>query len=77
MPRDDLGERPAVVRDRFRDEEAGEDAVALGHEGAEADAAALLAADEHVAREHQVGDVLEADRRLVQRRAERLGDSSR
>src|SRR5207244_10447973 len=68
--RDDVGERSAEVRDALGDQQAGEDAVALRQEMPEADAAALLAADEDVPREHEVGDVLEADGSLVKAGAE-------
>ena len=64
-PGDDGGQRQAGVSDALCDEKCGEHAVAFGNEMAESDAAALLAADENVPRQHQIGDVLESDRRLV------------
>src|SRR5205085_4505281 len=71
--RDDLRKRLAVVRNDLRDHQPGEHAVALRQEVAEADTAALLAADEHVAREHQIGHVLEA--RSEERRVGKEGRS--
>ena len=75
LPGDDRLERTALVRDRFQDEERREDTVALGQVERDAQAARLLAADRDLAGEHLRGDVLEADRRDVERHAEARGDA--
>src|SRR3954467_6602807 len=62
------------MRPAFAHKKAGKDSVALRQKMSEADAAALLAANEDVAREHQVGHVLETDRGLVKAGAERARD---
>ena len=71
----DRRQRQSEVRDALGDQQPRENAVALGNEVAESDAAALFPADQNVARQHQVSDVFEADRRFVQRRTEGLGDA--
>jgi hypothetical protein len=60
---DELGERLAALRHHLGEQERHEQAVALAHVRRDADAAGLLAADEHVALEHLLVDPLEADRR--------------
>ena len=71
----ELVERHARERDGLQDEERREDAVALGEEERNAEPSRLLAADADFAREHLLGDVLEADRRDVERDAEARGDA--
>ena len=62
------------VRDRLEDEERREDAVPLREKEGDAEPPRLLPADPDLAGEHLLGDVLEPDRRDVERHAELRGD---
>ena len=60
-----LAERLAFFRHDGRQQQRIQNAVALGQVATNADSAGFLAADEDVALEHEVADVLEADTALV------------
>ena len=58
----------------LRDEEVGQDAVLLRHVSLDRQARALLRAEDDLAGDQLLADVLEADRRLVEGNAEARGD---
>jgi len=61
--------RLAIMSDHLRHQQAHQHAVAFRDVALDADAAGFLAADQHILGEHQVTDIIEAHRRLVQRQA--------
>jgi hypothetical protein len=70
-----LGRSLAGGGDGFEQEQGIEYAVALGQVAPHADAAGLFGPDQNVFAQHQVGDVLKADGRLVDRQIVCGGDA--
>ena len=74
---DQFLQRRARVRHDLQQQQTHQYAVAFGDVAANADAARLFAADQYVFLHHQIGNVIEAHRRFVQRQSCRHGRCDR
>ncbi len=72
---DDLLERRFGVGHDLQQQQPHENPVAFGNVTLDAHPAGLLAADQHVTVQHVIGDVIEADGRLVHRQTIASGDA--